>query len=341
MHDELTRPPPRLWRVRHRCPALPGVPRLDAGAEAEAAHLADLKTALDALPPQRPDTAVLDAVVAAAAEATRDALGPIRTVYGEAPTPLAGPEADAEAAALAEVKGALDALPAQRPDVGLIDSVVAHAAAASGTRSPRPAPVAAATSRAADRPARRGVRRGAAVALGAVFALVLAVGIGLWPGEAPPELAEVRQAGADQTQETPTVAGDAATGAERLADATPADAADQVAAAAPIVWASATGCSDFAPSRRPDSRPSPSAASPPARAEAAPTATSEADALADAEALPLGDGDEELQLLYLRLQEMQAAQAGVEWGGPAVSLGATPDSTPAARSGWMQVRVQR
>ncbi len=58
------------------------------------------------------------------------------------------------------------------------------------------------------------------------------------------------------------------------------------------------------------------------------------------ESLPLADGDEELQLLYLRVREMQAAQAGLGWDTPPVSLGAAPDSTPAA-TGWMQVRVQR
>ena len=46
-------------------------------------------------------------------------------------------------------------------------------------------------------------------------------------------------------------------------------------------------------------------------------------------------------MLYLRVREMQAAQAGLGWDTPPVSLGAEPDSTPAAATGWMQVRVQR
>jgi hypothetical protein len=63
--------------------------------------------------------------------------------------------------------------------------------------------------------------------------------------------------------------------------------------------------------------------------------------LAEAEALAL-EADEELRLLYLRLREMQEAQAGLGWDTPPVALGAAPDSTPATtETGWMQVRVQR
>ncbi len=313
-------------------------------AKAEAAALAEIKAGLDALPPQRPDASVVNAVVAAAGAA---ALGPIRTVYGEEAAALATPEAEAEAAALAEVKAGLDALPPQRPAPALIDAVVASA---TPSRTPRAVPVAATAGRAADRPARRGVRRGAAVALSAAFALVLALSIGLWPdGESPGQEVVIPQA--DGLAEAPVLEDqEAASADDAFADAAPVEPpapvlTEQIAAApppsvararqeAPVASAPAPGAgfSAVAERRFADAVP----------AEAEADLLGVFDATDDlAEALPLADGDEELRVLYLRLQEMQAAQVGVEWGGAPVSLGAAPDSTPAARSGWMQVRVER
>ncbi|MEM1042154.1 MAG: hypothetical protein AAGI91_05940 [Bacteroidota bacterium] len=326
-------------------------------AQAEAAALSEVKAGLDALPPQRPDAATLHAVLAAAAGTA--ALDPVRTVYGEAAAALAAPAAQAEAAALSEVKAGLDALPPQRPAPSLVDAVVA---AAGSSRATRTAPVAAAAGRAADRPARRGVRRGAAAGLSAAFALVLALSIGLWPdGTSPvqdalaPPLAERAEAPviAEETEAAEQEAGPVS-GA--VADAAPAASAPP-AAAEPIASAEPPRAARTGASQ---ARQQVASAPPPtagfstvaerrlALAEEVAAEGGAADLASALEAdedragaLPLADGDQELRMLYLRLQEMQAAQVGVAWDGAPVSLGAPPDSTPAARSGWMQVRVDR
>ncbi len=317
-------------------------------AEAEASRLAPVRAALDALPPQRPAPALVEAVVAAAGAAV---LGPVRLVYGEEPPALATPEAEAEAAALAEVKTALDALPPQRPAPALVEAV---AAAAAPARSPRRAAGAVAADRAAASSKRRGVRRGAVAALGAAFALVLAFGVGLWPGgEAPLPVAE-DWPGAWSDDEMVAKGQEAGRAAETLADAAPVEVpSDEVAGAA------ASAAPQTVRTRRPapaGSAPAPvagfSAAAERRVMGTAPVAADAglASALApgaerapelEAEPLPLADGDAELQVLYLRLQEMQAAQAGIEWDAAPVSLGAEPGAAPAARAGWMQVRVER
>lgn len=316
-------------------------------SEAEAAQLAEVKAALDTLPPQRPPAAVLDAVVAAAGVAS---LGPVRTVYDEAPVALTTPEAEVEAVQLGAMKAALDALPPQRPAPALIDAVVASAMS---PPTPRATPIAAAAGRAADRPARRGVRRSAAVALSAAFALVLALSIGLWPNGAAPVQQEVAVAESpgEAKAEAPVMAEEqeAAPVDGAFADATSGDANapvanGQIAAApppvsrarqAPVASAPApvAGFSAAAERRDVDALS--------AETEADLGAALDADERAETEALPLADGDAELRVLYLRLQEMQAAQAGIAWDGAPVSLGAAPDSVSAARSGWMQVRVER
>ncbi len=352
MHDELN-------ALRHVYGEEPAAP-LGPEDETEAAQLAALKAALDALPSQRPAPAALEAVLSAAAEAPEASLAPVRTVYDADPVPLTTPEAKAEAAAFAEVKVALDALPRQRPAPSLVDAVVS--AAAAPTRS-RPTPVVAAANRAADRPAvgRSGARRGAVVALSAAFALVLAVGVGLWPdGEVsgPPAVAEQAIPSGEGAPDAPVLADavpvGAATAEPTASTAAPAGVAPPTARArrsAPAVSASAASApaagSAASGFQTVSARRAAAAEAAPAEADEVtePASLAEADEVTEpaslAEALPLADGDEELQVLYLRVQEMQAGQVGVGWDGPAVSLGAAPDSTPAAHSGWMQVRVQR
>lgn len=225
-----------------------------------------------------------------------------------APVPL--PDDDpAEAAALADVEAGLAALPRRRPDAATLEAVFAAAA-----------PAAAAPAPAADRPARRSASRRRAAALGTSFVLLLAVASVLWlvPGDVavPPIAANAPQ--------------------EETASAEPDNAPveEEAEQAEPSVEAPVAG--DIAPSVA-----APSADARLARAASALAAETEAEAgLVLTGDLPLADGDDELRLLYLRLIEMQAAQAGLGWDEPPAALGAAPDSAPAS-SGWMQVRVER
>lgn len=336
MHDELN----AIRRLYDE--AGTGGPPSDAAPVSAA--LADMKAALDALPPQRPDPAVIDAVVAAAGEAARAAaLGPIRTVYDEDPEPLVSEAAEAEAAALAQVKTALDRLPRQRPEASVIDAVVAAAA-----QPVEAVPVAATVGRAADRPARPATRRSVVAALSAVFALVLVFGGGFWltqDAAAPQEVAVAERSEAEESgvAAAPPVAEAPAEGSfEAAAPSAPTEASGQLAVAEPQRSAADLAPRDARQERALDAADEDVASARRAVPAPAPPAAANADGvmLASEAALPLADGDEELQLLYLRVREMQAAQAGLGWGTPPVSLGAVPDSTPAA-TGWMQVRVQR
>ena len=340
-------------------------------ARAEAETFAALKAGLDALPAQRPDATTLDAVFAAAAApiaASDDVLAPVCAVYGDTPAALDSPEA----VAIAELKAGLDALPPQRPSDATLAAVFAAAGASTGS-----APTDTRPARAADRaPQRLVTRRRTIVALGAAFALLLMLTSGLWLGT-PTELEETLASAEEQTADADTpeaVEEEAAleNDAENLvAEAAPVasqptagDAASSGALASsarraePEVQARAAA----RPSRAEESLARSSAPPPPADVSApvmadvaaakpeAETATAFADGnlagqgvgdlpLASDE-LPLADGDEALQTLYLRMREMQAAQAGLGWDEPPVALGAAPDAAP-AQSGWMQVRVER
>ena len=329
----------------------------EGGEESDSAEvraLAEVKAGLDALPPQRPDPSLIDAVVAAAGDASRAAaLAPIRAVYDEDAEPLATEAAETEAAALASMKEALDQLPPRRPDPSVIDAVVAAAAESSA----QPAPVAAATGRAADRPARRSeTRRRVAGALAAVFALVVVFGGGLWMYQDAPTSQQIAEA--DQTEaQAPNAEEQIAEAAPQPpasneADATAPPAADLAASSADEA-AAAEGFVAAAPAPAvvPEEREvfeSLDVADVPvqafaARAAGADAAEAGADdvRLANAEALAR-DADDELRLLYLRLREMQDAQAGLGWDTPPVALGAPTDSILVpAETGWMQVRVQR
>ncbi len=355
MHDELN--------AIRRLYGEPGISDPPPDAQAVPAALAEMKAALDALPPQRPDAFVIDAVVAAAGEAAwAAALGPIRQVYDEEPEPLVSAQAESEAAVLAQMKAALDRLPPQRPDLAVIDAVVATAALPS-----RPVPVGATAGRAADRPARAAPRRGVVAALSAVFALVLVFGGGLWLSRdtaAPREIASADRFEAEKQEvdAAPLVAeGSAEDALEEPASAAPTEVTGPLAAAAPQRTASPAPANEIvqnerarladamaadvpAASARRDMTTAPAAPNAAPNAEmaalSADRAKVEGATLASEEALPLTDGDEELQLLYLRVREMQAAQAGLGWDTPLVPLGIAPDSVPAA-TGWMQVRVQR
>jgi hypothetical protein len=322
-------------------------------ARAEARALAPVKEGLDALPRQRPDASLIDAVVQAAGAAQSAALAPVRTVYDEEPAPLASSAAEAEAAALAEMKAALDRLPPRRPDPSVIDAVVAAAAQpalpAEEQAEGRPGSVAAVAGRAADRPARRNAgetRRRVATVVGAVFAVVLVFGGWLWLSQEPAssDLAAVEQEVAgDQVAEAPPSAGaEAAEASEAPAPPpaeTPAAAPDDdglLAAASPPPQPTAEAEAGIAarPAAAPEATGAPSAFAARATAPAAGDVQ-----LAQAMAL---DADDDLRLMYLRLREMQDGQAGLGWDTPPVALGAASDSTPAPpATGWMQVRVQR
>ena len=308
-------------------------------AEAEAEALAAVKAALDALPPQRPDAATLGAVFAAAEET---ALAPVRSVYENAPVP---PQAEAEVAALAAMKAGLDALPPQRPDAATLAAVLA--AAAPGEAAPPAAP-----SRAEDRPPRRnGARRRVVVALSAVFMLALVFSTGLWLGQddGPPTLAAGQDAPAEEAESAPAAA--------PLAEAVPSRPTPDDGDEPQATPASRPPAEPLARAEPPVRRAAPPPA-PPAETAIARTAAhadfegtdasaaaahadEDAPTLVAAEALPLADGDDELRLLYLRMLEMQAAQAGLGWGEPPVALGTTLDSVPPSTTGWMQVRVER
>jgi hypothetical protein len=328
---------------------------------AEARALAEVKAGLDALPPQRPDPSLIDAVVAAAGEASRTAaLAPIRAVYVEDAEPLTTEAAETEAAVLASMKEVLDQLPPRRPDPSVIDAVVAAAAQPSVQPSAEPVPVAATTGRAGDRPARRPeTRRRVASALAAVFAVVLVFAGGLWMNQEAPTSQQIAEADRTEAEEQVTEAAPQASASNEAApeaitpEATTPPTADEglVAAASPPP----------APSRQPEAdaaRSAPSVAPEVAEAfeafdvdaalawqsfaDGAPAGASADDVqLAEAEALAR-DADDQLRLLYLRVREMQEAQAGLGWGTPPVALGAAPNPAPApTETGWMQVRVQR
>jgi len=337
---------------------------------AETRALAEVKAGLDALPPRRPDPSLIDAIVGAASEAARaSALAPIRAVYDEDAEPLTTDAAEAEAAALASMKDVLDQLPPRRPDPSVIDAVVAAAAESSGAA----VPVAATAGRAADRPARRPeTRRRVAGALIAAFAVVLVFAGGLWMNQSDPSAQQFAEADRSEAQ--------APSAEEQIAEAPPQTAAPSEAesngAAPPAADLAASLAEESAANEglvaAAAPPPAPSVQSEPAAARSAPTVTPDerevfesldagdvpaqafaaraagadaADAddvrLANAEALAR-DADDELRLLYLRVREMQDAQAGLGWDTPPVALGAAPDSIPApAEAGWMQVRVQR
>lgn len=340
MHDELN-----AIRRLYGEPGTEGPPS-DPPAGLDA--LADVKAALDRLPPQRPDPSLIDAVVAAGREAARAAaLAPIRAVYDEEPEPLASEQAEAEAAALAQVKAALDRLPPQRPAASVIDAVVAAA-----VTDPHSAVVPATAGRAADRPAERSTRRRAVVALSAVFAVVLVFGGGFWLSQdatTPQELvAERFEADGQAVDAAPPVAEAPAEEPESSEESSDTAAPSappvtgQLATAVPQRSAAGAPSGDAQAADADEQSASARRAEAAVPAPASPAAVANADDVmrASEESLPLADGDEELQLLYLRVREMQAAQAGLGWDTPPVSLGAAPDSTPAA-TGWMQVRVQR
>lgn len=98
---------------------------------AEAVALAPLKAALDRLPAQWPEKAVVDTLVARSVHAD------VRSLYNEALRPALPPAVARDAAALAPIKAALDRLPRQRPDPRVVDRVVARAAAARRRQAPR------------------------------------------------------------------------------------------------------------------------------------------------------------------------------------------------------------
>ena len=328
----------------------------------EAEAFAELKAGLDALPPQRPDAQTLDAIFAAA---EADVLAPVRAVYEGEDVAADWPET----AVLAALKSGLDALPAQRPDAATLDAVFA---AAGVEHESRP--------RAADRaPKRLVTRRRTVVALSAAFVLMLALTSGLWLGQdndlpslASAESDVLEESVADDQAETPAQ--------EKALELSDADAQFDAAAPSVSRESVAGAIANAAPPPREIERAAPTSPPPPsatARTDVAPAFASalapapsrpEADltdevvvpeaALAESfadqsrvaegladlvladETLPLDDGDEALQVLYLRMQELQTAQAGLGWDEPPVALGAAPDSVPVA-TGWMKVRVER
>lgn len=313
---------PDLLNALRRLYGEPGPEGISSpGEEAEARALAEVKAGLDALPKRRPDAATLDAVVAMATESL--------PALGDDP---------AEAAALAEVEAGLDALPRRRPDAETLEAV--FAAAASATLIPAPA---------TDRPARRSAPRRRAAALGTAFVLLLAVASVLWivPGDvaAPPIAANAPQAETGEPEAEGTEAAEeaepGATVSEPLADASPrseATASVSAGRSASEQVASSSGAPPPAAARA--AAPTPADLAAVAAAQSGDAAEAAADFQLVGEPMPFADGDDELRLLYLRMLEMRAAQAGLGWDEPPTALGTVPDSVPAA-GGWMQVRVER
>lgn len=103
-------------------PPAPGEP-----GHAEHRLLQSTREVLDRMPRPRPDAAVLDAVAAAARDAT--ALVPLRAAFGETPPPASDAPGHAEYVLLQSTLAALDTLPPARPDAATLDAVKAAATA--------------------------------------------------------------------------------------------------------------------------------------------------------------------------------------------------------------------
>ena len=291
-----------------------GAAELGAEAQAEFTALAPARDALDQLAPVAPPADTVAAVLAMArreAAASQNAtpaedLAVIRALYGEGAAELSA-EAQAEAAALAPVRSALENLPAVSPPADAVAAVLAMARREAGGEADA-APVSPALRRpAADRaaarppanPSRRRFRIGLPVlgVLVAGIALVVALG----PGSG-------------------TVSEDVVATTEESVLAPEVDAADAAA--------SAFSAEDEPTLVAASPAPAPSPAATVARAELA----------EDPAAWEVTD---DLPALALRVQALQAA-GELEWEEPPVALGSRTslEGNAAPAAGWMQVRME-
>lgn len=304
--------------------------------EAEATR--PLREALNALPPQRPEPSLTDAVVAMAMTVREDAqLAGVRALYEPESAAPQG-RAAIEAAALRPVRDALDAMPKQRPKPSVIDAVVAAArpavAASAATRSTATRSTAAAA--APDRGARRSSRRrvGTRTAIGSALVLMLAAALTLWPRQAVSPDATLA---ANAPTEANGSAGAMLDSAEAPESGPEPDAIEALPSD-PIAEATPPPASSDASA----SAATPQAASPQAAPSlaASRSVSRSAPAVARSVSAAPADEDSDLRLLYLRLQDLEAA--GMSWGAPPVELGSEAASTPAAAParGWMQVRIE-
>ena len=273
-----------------------------------------VERAFRARPQPRPDTTVVDAVLARAAEASSlradeptvsdPALAPLAVSYG---LPLAAASGGGvEAALLSQSQAALDRVRPTSPDAAVVANVVARAAVARPTRR--------ATT---DRPAASSSRRrpAAAWAGGAAFLLAALTAVAVLPGvfadDSAPLVSDV--AVEPQAAAGPTLA--AVTAPD------PVEAEESEAAPAPP------------PSATPATPPAPTAglaAVAERRASPAQTAAPAAVAPTPApvEETPAWEASEDVRALSLRLDELDRSIEGLAWDEPAEAFG-QPSGTSA------------
>lgn len=307
----------------------------------EHALLASTKSLLEAQPRVRPDVAVVEAVLALAAQHT---LGPLRHAYGDTEgsrVPDGAQQAEYEL--LVSTKAVLEAQPRQRPAASVL-AAIATAAGATGAAVMAPA---AAGARAADRPAQsRGSRRWGAW-IGSAAALMIVAVSGLWALQNGPTSDLSLQAAAPSEVQADAERSDTPLTEE---EATRPFQEESFAVATPP---------SVGPTLTPERQavlgrvePSVRAAAPPVVRLASPqdgvvgrreqetpalenTSAFEGDlAVAGDDVAGAGLGEavqtvasweagEDVRVLSLRLQQLAASNEGLDWDDPVVPLGAT------------------
>ena len=352
-----------------------GEPATSSGTVAETALLAQSRMAVEhAARPHRPSDAVVSAVLARAADASRmapapdsavtsPALAPIAVAYGLPLAAAARVPASVETALLVQTRSLLDTAPASAgPSEAAVAAVLARAAARPTPRAAAEQPSLVAADRSPIRAA-RSARRVGAWASGAVLAVALVVV--LLPRSAGAPEAPTVGSSLAEARPVPSVerAGNAADGgapaASPVADliaAAPASAPVQALAAAPDPSVLAASPA-FTPldvqgpaAPRPSIRvPSPAPPPPvPARAEAplpssraafaqAPT-TALASTAVSAEVDKSWDAPDDVRVLSLRLQELRRGNAGLGWDASAEAFGAPTTGPTGATLGLRNVR---
>lgn len=352
-----------------------GEPATSSGTVAETALLAQSRMAVEhAARPHRPSDAVVSAVLARAADASRiapapdsavtsPALAPLAVAYGLPLAAAARVPASVETALLVQTRSLLDTAPASAgPSEAAVAAVLARAAARPTPRAAAEQPSLVAADRSPIRAA-RSARRVGAWASGAVLAVALVVVLlprSAGAPEAPTvgsSLAGVRPV--PSVERADNAADGGAPAASPVADliaAAPASAPVQALAAAPDPSVLAASPA-FTPldvqgpaAPRPSIRvPSPAPPPPvPARAEAplpssraafaqAPT-TALASTAVSAEVDKSWDAPDDVRVLSLRLQELRRGNAGLGWDASAEAFGAPTTGPTGATPGLRNVR---
>lgn len=352
-----------------------GEPATSSGTVAETALLAQSRMAVEhAARPHRPSDAVVSAVLARAADASRmapapdsavtsPALAPLAVAYGLPLAAAARVPASVETALLVQTRSLLDTAPASAgPSEAAVAAVLARAAARPTPRAAAEQPSLVAADRSPIRAA-RSARRVGAWASGAVLAVALVVVLlprSAGAPEAPTvgsSLAGVRPV--PSVERADNAADSGAPAASPVADliaAAPTSAPVQALAAAPDPSVLAASPA-FTPldvqgpaAPRPSIRvPSPAPPPPvPARAEAplpssraalsqAPT-TALASTAVSAEADKSWDAPDDVRVLSLRLQELRRGNAGLGWDASAEAFGAPTTGPTGATPGLRNVR---